>query len=101
MSGLFYLLGPSHSPGVLTRSTILAPAITNVAAVLDTLRVVMRPVHETPEIVPFVHSANLHSISDTNRYTFGEVNVVGDEQRFAIANIEDKSLVSGTIVVIR
>jgi hypothetical protein len=86
---------------VLTRSTIVAPAITNIAAVLDTLRVVMRPVHEAPEVVPFVHSANLHSVSDANRHAFGEVNVVGDKQRFAIANIEDKSLVPGTVVVIR
>ena len=101
MSGLFSFVGQESQADAFARSSILAPTIANIAAVFDTLGIVMGPVHEPAEVVPFVHSADLNPVADANWHTLGQIDVVGDKQRFTIADIQDKALVPGTVVVVR
>ena len=69
-------------------------AVANPAAVLDTLRVVMRPVHETAEVVPLVHASYAHAIAHTEWDAIGEIDIVCDQKGPAIADVDDESLVS-------
>ena len=61
----------------------------------------MRPVHEAAQIVPFVHATNVYPVAHANGNTFREVNIVGDKQGPAGADIQYESLVPRAIVVIR
>ena len=61
----------------------------------------MRPVHEAAKIVPFVHATNVYPVAHANGNTFGEVNIVGDKQGPAGADIQYESLMPRAIVVIR
>ena len=61
----------------------------------------MRPVHEAAQIVPLVHPTKVYPVAHTNGNTFGEVNIVGDKQGSAGADIQYESLVPRAIVVIR
>ncbi len=74
--------------------------ITHPAAVLGALRVVVRPVHESTELVPFVHAPDLDAIAHAERHTFCQIEIVGNQQSLAIANIDDESLVAGTVVIV-
>ncbi len=60
----------------------------------------MGPVHESAKLIPLVHAPNLGSIAHTERYAFREVEVVRNQQRPAVADIDDDTLVAGAIVVI-
>lgn len=57
----------------------------NPAAVLYSVRVVVRPVHQPAKFVPLVHSAKLYSIPHPERHSLGEIDVVCNKQRIAIA----------------
>lgn len=61
----------------------------------------MRPVHEAAQIVPFVHATNVYPIAHADGNTFGEVNIVGNKQGPAGADIQYESLMPRAIVVIR
>ena len=61
----------------------------------------MRPVHEAAQVVPFVHATNVYPVAHANGNTFGEVDIVGDKQGPAGANIQYESLVPRAIIVIR
>ncbi len=61
----------------------------------------MRPVDEAAQIVPFVHATNVYPVAHSDRDTFGEVDIVGDQQGASRADIEDESLMPRAIVVIR
>ena len=76
-------------------------AIANPAAVLDTVRVKMRPMHKSTQVVPFVHAPNLHPVAHPEWNAIGEVNVVGNQQRPAGANVDDEALMTGTVIIIR
>ena len=60
----------------------------------------MRPVHQPTEIVPLIHSAKHDSVADADRHAFGEVDVVCDQYRAAIAQLNNKSLVTRSIVIV-
>jgi len=81
--------------------SVVFPSVANVATVFDSLGIVMCPVHEAAQVIPFIHAPNLHAIAHTNRNAFGQVDVVCDEQRYAVTNIEDETLVTRTVIVIR
>ena len=78
-----------------------AAAITNPAAFLETVGVLMRPMHKTAQIVPFVHTAHVYPVAHPERYAFGEVNVVSDQQRPAATDVDDEALVSRSVAIIR
>lgn len=59
----------------------------------------MRPVHEPPEVVPFVHAAHGEAIPDTNRDAFGETEVVRDQQRLTMTDIDDEPLVRRVVII--
>jgi len=58
------------------------------------VRVVVRPVDQPAEFVPFIHAAKPYPITHADRHTFREVNVVGNQQGFAIAQLEDEALMA-------
>lgn len=60
----------------------------------------MRPVDETAEIVPLVHTAHVHSIAHAQRDAFREIDVVCNQQRLAVADIDNEPLVPRAIVII-
>ena len=70
------------------------PPVANPATVFDALRIVMRPVHQPAEIVPLVHPSHTHAVTHPERYAFGEINIVRNEQRPAITDIDNEALVA-------
>ena len=61
----------------------------------------VRPVQEAAEIVPFVQATNTNAIAHAHGHAFSELDVVGNQQRLAIADVDDETLVPGGVVVIR
>jgi len=61
----------------------------------------MRPVHESPQVIPLIHAADMDTIAHAQRYAPGEVEVVRDQQCSAITNIENKALVARAVIVVR
>ena len=60
----------------------------------------VRPVHEPPEVVPFVHAAHGDAIPETDGDAPGEIEVVRDQQRLPLADVDDESLVTRAVVVV-
>lgn len=60
----------------------------------------MRPVHQPTEIVPLVLSAYPYAIAHTERHALGELDVVDYQERLAIADIDDESLVRRPLAII-
>jgi hypothetical protein len=71
------------------------------AAVLVAVWVVVSPVHQSAEVVPFIHTAKPNPVPNAKRYPVGEINVVGDKQRLPPRQLQDEALVPGILVVIR
>lgn len=61
----------------------------------------MCPVHEPAKVVPFVHSADLDAVSQPNRDALRQVDVMRNQQRLAIAHVDDEALVAGAVIVVR
>lgn len=61
----------------------------------------MRPMDQAAQIVPFVHTANRHAIAQSHRNAFGQVDVVRDQHRNAVTDVDDEALMTGTVIVIR
>ena len=49
------------------------------AAVFDAMWVVMRPVDQPAQFVPFIHAAKPYSIAESKRYTFHQIDVVRNQ----------------------
>jgi hypothetical protein len=60
----------------------------------------VRPVHKTTEVIPLVHAAHLYPVTHPQRDTFCEIDVMCDEQRTAIADIDNETLVARAIIVV-
>ncbi len=60
----------------------------------------MRPVHETPQIVPLVLPAHVDAIAETNRHAFREIEIVGDQQCCAVTDVDDEPLVTSVVGVV-
>ena len=61
----------------------------------------VRPVQESAEIVPFVQAAHAHAVAHAEGHAFSKVGIVRDQQRLAIADVDDEALVPRAIMVIR
>ena len=61
----------------------------------------VRPVHQSAEVIPLVHAANVDAITHTDGHAIGEIEVVCDQQGLAIADIDYKALVTRVVVVVR
>jgi hypothetical protein len=57
-------------------------------------------VQEPAEVVPLVKASQLDAIAHAERHATGEIYVVRHEERMAIADIDNESLVGGAVVVI-
>jgi hypothetical protein len=57
-------------------------------------------VHEAAEVVPLVHATHANAITHADRDPLGKVDIVRDQERLVIADVDDKALVPRTIVVI-
>ena len=62
--------------------------------ILDSERVVMCPVHETAEVIPFVHAAKGDPVADGDRNAFCKVNVVRHQHSLPVAQLQDKALMA-------
>lgn len=60
----------------------------------------MRPMHQSTQLVPLVHTANVNSIAQPDRHAFREVDVVRNQECAMIPDIKNESLMPGTLVVI-
>ena len=60
----------------------------------------VRPVHQSAQIVPLVHATDVDAIAHADRDAFGQIDIVSDQQGLAIADIDDEALVARIIVVI-
>ena len=60
----------------------------------------MRPVNETAQVIPFVHAANMHPVAHTKRNTLGKIDIVGNQQGSAGADIQYESLMPRTVIII-
>ena len=63
--------------------------------------IVVGPVHYAAEVVPLVNSPELYAVTECDRYTFSEVDVVCDQQRLAVTQPDNETLVTRAVVVIR
>ena len=92
------LVAGSRRHGGLLRVGL--PSIADPAAFFVAERVPVSPVHQTAELVPLVHAAHVHAIAHADRDALGKIDVVRDQQGLAIADVDDETLVTRTIVVI-
>lgn len=60
----------------------------------------MRPVHESAQVVPLIHATYAHPVAHPKRDAFGEIDIVRDEQRAAIADVDNEALMARTVVII-
>ena len=60
----------------------------------------MRPVHEAPEAVPLVHAAHGDAIAEPDGDACRELEVVGDQERLPVADIDDESLVTRVVAIV-
>lgn len=67
-------------------------AVANPAALFGTVGIVMRPVDEPTQLIPFVHPAHLHSVAYAKGNAFREIEVVGDQQCLSVTDINDEAL---------
>lgn len=61
----------------------------------------MRPVHEAAKVIPLVHPPKLNAITQAERHSLREVDIVGDQQRLPAGQLQNEALVSRPVVVIR
>ena len=74
-----------------------AGSVADVAAVFYAVWIVMGPVHEATKIIPFVHAAHVYAIAHTERHSFGQVDVVRDQQAATTADVDDDTTDTGKI----
>ena len=79
---------------------VVTPAVAHPAAVLDALRIVVGPMHESTQVVPLIHATHVHPIAHAQWDTFREIDVVRYKQRPAIACIDNEPLVTRAFIVI-
>ena len=60
----------------------------------------MGPVHESTEVVPLIEAAHIDTVSHSNRDAFGQFDIVCDQERLSIANVDDEALMPRTVFVI-
>ena len=60
----------------------------------------MGPVNEAAEVVPLIQATHLHAIAHAERHALCEVEVVCDQQGLPIADVDDETLVTGTVVIV-
>ena len=51
------------------------------------MRVVVRPMHQPAQLVPLVQTAKFNPVTDTDRHTFGQIDIVRDQQRVPIPDL--------------
>lgn len=61
----------------------------------------MGPVNQPAQIIPLVHAPHVHAVAHPERDAFREIQVVRDEQRLAIACVDDEALMAGTVIIVR
>ncbi len=83
-----------------SRLRVDLPTIPYPATVLDALRIVMSPVHEPSKLVPLVHTTHFDAIADAKRHAFGQIEIMRDQQRPAVTDIDDESLVTRAVIVV-
>ena len=66
------------------------------------LGIAMRPMHNAAFVIPFIFAIKRNSITHRNSGNPRcQINIMGNQQRLTAAQAQDKSLVSGAIVIIR
>jgi hypothetical protein len=57
-------------------------------------------VDQAAEVVPLVHAPHSYAITHADRDALRKIDVVGNQQCLAIADVDDETLVTRTVVVI-
>ena len=70
------------------------------AARLISERVVVRPVYEAAEVVPFVNAAELNTIAQPDGYSSGQVDIVRDQECLSASEPNDEALMTRAVIVI-
>ena len=65
------------------------------------MRIVVSPVDQSTQVIPLVHATYVHAIAHPDRDAPCEIDVVGDQECFAVADIDDESLVTRALIVVR
>ena len=60
----------------------------------------MRPVHEAPAVVPLVHPAQGDAIAEPDGDACRELEVMGDQKRLPIADVDDEPLVTRVVILV-
>lgn len=75
-------------------------AVAHETAIFDAKWIMMRPVHQPAQVVPLVEAADEHPIAHAERHAAREVNVMRDQQRLPLTDVDNEALVALAIVVV-
>ncbi len=65
----------------------------DVTAFLDSHGIVMRPVHQPTQVIPFVHPAKSNLVTHAGGHPVGKIDIVRDQQRLPVTRIQNDTLV--------
>ena len=57
--------------------------------------------HHAAQLLPLVHAAKSNPVADAERYPFCKIGIVGNQDGLAVADIQDETLMTAAIAVIR
>ena len=57
--------------------------------------------HQATQIIPLIHTTHVYAITHAERHSFGQIDVVCDQQAASIAYVNDEPLVPRAIIIIR
>ena len=81
------------SPFLIASGVDLAPKF-DPATRFVAHRIAVRPVHQSAAFVPLVHAAKSQSIAEADRHPVGQIDVMSDQQRMTIAQLQDHALMA-------
>ena len=66
------------------------------------LGISMRPMHNAAFVIPFIFAIKFNNITHRDSGNpWSQVNIMGNQQRLTTTQAQDKSLVSGAIIIVR
>ena len=77
-----------------------APTKSDIAAFLLAHWIVVGPVNQAAEIVPFIHAAKRDPIANADRHALGQVNIVSNQHGLPVAHVQDKSLMTRAVIIV-
>ena len=60
----------------------------------------MSPVYESAEVIPFIKTTHVDAVPHADRNAFGQFDIVCNQERLVITDIDDEALMPGAVFVI-